>query len=98
MAKTYAKAFYNSKRWKTAQSIYKQMRFGICERCGKPCGTIVHHKIYIDENNINNPEVTLNFDNFELLCQDCHNHEHHSKHKATVDGLRFNAKGELIQI
>ena len=52
----------------------------------------------IDESNINNPEVTLNFDNFELLCQDCHNHEHHSKHKATVDGLRFNAKGELIQI
>lgn len=98
MAKEFAKKFYNSKEWKKTQKLYKQMKYGICERCGKPNGIIVHHKIYIDEVNINNPNITLNFDNLELLCQDCHNHEHHSTHKATVDGLRFNSKGELIKM
>lgn len=98
MAKVWAKKFYNSKRWKDAQRIYKQMKFGICERCGKPNGTIVHHKIYLDETNINNPDIALNFKNFELLCQDCHNHEHQSTYKPTVNGLKFNEKGELIKL
>lgn len=97
MAKVFAKSFYNSKRWKDTQRIYKQMKFGICERCGQPNGTIVHHKIYLDETNINNPDIALNFNNLELLCQDCHNHEHHSTHKPTVNGLRFNSNGELVK-
>lgn len=97
MAKEFAKSFYNSKRWKNTQHIYKQMKLGICERCGKPNGTIVHHKIYLNETNINNPHIALNLGNLELLCQDCHNHEHHSKYKPTVNGLHFNAHGELIK-
>lgn len=98
MAKKFAKKFYNSASWKKAQAVYRAMKYGICERCGSPNGTIVHHKIHIDESNIDDVNVTLNFDNFELLCQDCHNHEHHSTHKATVNGLRFNSKGELIKV
>lgn len=42
-------------------------------------GYIVHHKCYIDTTNIYNPDITLNFDNLELLCLDCHNKEHFSK-------------------
>ena len=98
MAKEFAKSFYNSKRWKDIQRIYKQMKFGICERCGRPNGTIVHHKVYLDETNINNPDIALNPNNLELLCQDCHNHEHHATRKATASGLQFNSKGELIKI
>ena len=53
-------------------------------------GYIVHHKSYIDMNNIYNPDITINFDNLELLCIDCHNKEHFSNNM-------FNADGELIE-
>lgn len=49
-------------------------------------GYIVHHKCYLDMSNIYNPEVTLNFDNLELLCMDCHNKEHFEKNDFTFDG------------
>lgn len=52
-------------------------------------GYIVHHKSYINESNIFNPEVTLNFDNLELLCLDCHNKEH-------LTSNEFNPSGEVI--
>lgn len=48
----------------------------LCERClskgiVKPA-EIVHHKIELNPSNINNPDVTLNFDNLEAVCRDCH--------------------------
>lgn len=98
MARLFAKSFYNSKRWQDTQRIYKQSKFGICERCGRPCGTIVHHKIHLDETNINDPNITLAFDNLELLCIDCHNQEHIKKYKPTREGLQFTATGELIKV
>lgn len=39
-------------------------------------GDIVHHKNHIRVDNIYDPEVTINFENLELLCIDCHNKEH----------------------
>ena len=49
-------------------------------------GEIVHHKIYIGYKNIYNPNVTLNFNNLELLCRDCHNKEHFAQNEFTDDG------------
>lgn len=73
------------------------MRFGICERCGSPNGTEVHHKIILNEDNINNPQITLNFDNLELLCQTCHAKHHNSKYSPTRDDVCFNEFGDLIK-
>ena len=42
-------------------------------------GSICHHKKYITPWDINNPDVTLNMDNLECLCQECHNQEHSAK-------------------
>ena len=98
MARLFAKSFYNSKQWRDTQRVYKQSKFGICERCGQPRGTIVHHKIHLDETNIDNPDITLNFANLELVCIDCHNAEHIKKYKPTVAGLQFNSMGELIKV
>ena len=75
--KPYAKRFYKSEAWQRTRNAYFKKRFGICERCGAP-GAIVHHKIYLNPRNINDPKVSLNFDNLELLCMDCHNKEHFS--------------------
>lgn len=96
MAKDYAVKFYKSKAWKRVRQAYFNSQFGLCERCGEP-GEIVHHKTYITPENIHDPEITLNFNNLELLCQDCHNKEHHSK-PLTREGLTFDNKGNLIKM
>lgn len=58
---------------------------GLCERCLKKGlivpGEIVHHKVYISPDNINDPAITLNPNNLELLCRDCHAEEHTDRRK-----------------
>lgn len=67
--------FYNSSIWKKTRKAYKLYRMNICERCNG-IGYFVHHKKYIDAKNVNDSNITLNFDNLELLCKECHNKEH----------------------
>lgn len=95
MAKEWAQAFYRSKAWVTCRIGYMLSQNYVCERCGDTA-KICHHKTWLTAENITNPRVTLNWDNLEAVCQDCHNIEHHSTN-ATADGLTFNSKGELIQ-
>lgn len=65
----------------------------ICERCEEPA-KIVHHKTHLNRSNINNPAVTLSWDNLEALCQDCHNKEHHKK--KTALRYRYDEEGNII--
>lgn len=70
----------------------------MCERCKargiyKP-GYIVHHKEYITPGNINNPNITLNLDNLEYVCEDCHNKEHKAAH--TPMRYQYDANGNLL--
>lgn len=97
MARKFAKPFYNSKAWKNCQKAYKAYRLGICERCGSPEGTEVHHKIMLNEYNINDASITLNFDNLELLCQTCHAKHHNRKHGFCRDDVCFNEFGDLVK-
>ena len=90
-----AKRFYWSGAWKKCRASYIQSVFGLCERCNKP-GDIVHHKIYIDHSNVNDPSITLNHDNLEYLCQTCHNREHFEKYSPTRDDVMFDEFGNLI--
>lgn len=76
--KDYAESFYLSKSWRSTRNAYYKSKCGLCERCGR-AGDIVHHKKYITPKNIRDPQVTLNWANLELLCQDCHNKQHTSK-------------------
>ncbi|MBU9724135.1 MULTISPECIES: HNH endonuclease [Bacillaceae] len=100
MAKEYAKKFYKSVAWRKCRDAYFASQFGLCEgdKCNNP-GKIVHHVEYITPENISDPNITLNFDNLELLCQDCHNREHHGSGEEVVrDGLEFNQYGELVEV
>lgn len=87
---------YHTVAWRRLRRYYYTRVHGICERCGKP-GDIVHHKIPIDESNVNDPSITLSVSNLELLCHSCHNREH----KLSVDSVRedvvFDESGNLIQ-
>lgn len=97
MAQKFAKSFYNSKAWKDCQRAYKTFRMGICERCGRAEGTEVHHKIMLNESNINDPNVSLNFNNLELLCKTCHAQHHNSKYTFTRNDVMFDEFGDLVK-
>lgn len=83
--------FYKSRKWQKTQALYKMSQHNLCERCGK-IGVIVHHKEHITSENIWQPDITLNFDNLELLCRECHNKEHF---KSKSD-FNFDNNGNLI--
>ena len=98
MAKEWAEWFYKSKAWIECRESYYISQHGICERC-QGAGLIVHHKIYLTPENINNTNITLNWDNLELVCQRCHNQEHHGGDEdMTAEGLTFNQWGELVNV
>lgn len=49
-------------------------------------GTVAHHRRYLRPDNIHDPNITLNWDNLECLCADCHANEHALKYnKITFD-------------
>ena len=78
--KDFAQSFYKSKRWQSTRRAYLASVGGLCERCLKKGlyrpAVIVHHKVYIAPENINNPEITLNWANLEAVCRECHEDEH----------------------
>lgn len=86
------RSFYKSKEWKQCREGYLLKVNGRCERClAKGLhvpAKIVHHKIWLSEENYRDPEVSLNFENLEALCQRCHNEEHFESEKrwTIVDG------------
>lgn len=77
MAKKFAKKFYNSKAWKNVRYAYIVERInidgGMCEHCHERMGYIVDHKIELTPDNINDTDISLNSDNFQYLCLECHN-------------------------
>lgn len=89
MAQDFAKSFYSSKRWQDCRNAYAKRAHYLCENCLRKViyrpGEIVHHKIEISPTNIYNPEVTLNFDNLEHVCRECHA----ELHKKSTKGRRY---------
>lgn len=79
--KEFAKKFYKSRAWQSTRLAYLKSVGGLCERCLKrglyKPAEIVHHKVYIDEQNINDPAVTLSWTNLEAVCRECHEDEHY---------------------
>ena len=85
--------FYRSDDWHLARAIKICSANGLCEKCGAP-GKEVHHIIRLTINNVDNPSISLNQDNLILLCNDCHNKEHHRFGKKKV--YKFDKDGNLV--
>ena len=96
MAKDYAKSFYHSRRWKDTQAAFMTSRCYVCERCGS-VARIVHHKVYITPQNINDVHITLSWDNLEALCMDCHTNEHLAG-GICAEGLSFDENGDIAPL
>lgn len=102
MAKEFAKSFYNSKAWKKCRDSYIAERImvdgGMCEECHEEIGFIVHHKILLTPENINNPEIALNHKYLKYDCKQCHDRE--EQHFITEKKRRygFDKNGKVVPI
>lgn len=100
-----ADAFYHSMSWKKCRAAYIAERIaidgGMCEVCRENLGYIVHHKIWIDETNIQNPDITLNHNNLRFECLYCHNLEEKDgniKFPERKNKYVFDNKGNIVPI
>ena len=83
--------FYKSPAWLAARELKIVSVNSLCERCGG-VGQEVHHKERLTVDNVNDSSISLNQDNLELLCRDCHNKEH--KRFSKID--RFDKLGNMV--
>lgn len=56
--KEWAKSFYLSAAWENTRAAYLMSQDFICERCGEPA-KIVHHKRWLNRDNINDTDNNL---------------------------------------
>lgn len=87
----YAETFYKSFAWQQCRDSYARSVGYLCEECGA-AGEIVHHIKHITPDNINDPNITLGFDNLQLLCRDCHA----KKHKKNNRRYRVDSAGRVV--
>lgn len=96
----FAHKFYASVAWENCRAAYRRYRGGMCERCAARGlivpGTQVHHKTRLTPNNINDPRITLSFENLELLCDDCHAAEH-AERERTKRRWRVDKSGSVLE-
>ena len=88
--KEYAKKFYKGTKWNRCRASYIAERIaidgGVCEECHEALGYIVHHKVPITPDNISNADITLNHENLEYVCKNCHD---------KFEGHGLNKKGHM---
>ena len=94
----YAEKFYKSPAWKTTRAAYFAAHRGLCEICLRQGmyqpGEIVHHKTHLTPDNINDPKVSLNWDNLQLVCRECHARLHDAKKRR----YKFDQYGRLVTL
>lgn len=96
MARDFAKKFYASTNWiHTRDSVIAEC-FGICERCHIRPAEIVHHIIWLNASNINDPSISLSRDNLLAVCRECHA-EIHLGTSSTTEETMFDDEGNLIR-
>jgi len=112
MAREFSKSFYRSKEWKAVRQYVLMRDKYLCCKCGKPANE-VHHKIVLNESNINNKDVILNPNNLISLCKECHFDTHkidkatgirkhlestgQAKHELDIELYMFDENGFLIE-
>ena len=93
--------FYTLQVWRHCRKEFAKSKRLMCERClangiievgSKERPLEVHHKIPLTAENVNDPEVSLNWNNLELLCKSCHDMERKRKEKR----YRFDEYGNMI--
>lgn len=85
----FAKEFYKGTEWKKCREAFVKSKRGLCEKCLEKgiynAGYIVHHITHLTPQNINDPSVSLSWDNLMLLCADCHAEIHRRQKRYSFD-------------
>lgn len=85
----FAEHFYNSVQWKNVRNNYWH-KHPLCEDClekGLISPTeIIHHKVELSPQNINDSNITLNENNLRAVCRKCHG-KHHRRRRYKTDEL-----------
>ena len=97
--------FYISKAWRDLSYNLKIAAGGKCNRCGEVFADfsqlIGHHEEELTEDNVDNPEISLNPELIEIICFGCHNKEHRrfgNKHNVyIVWGSPLSGKTSLVR-
>ena len=103
--------FYNSKVWQDVRKNVWLKQNLLCNRCHKPVYVdgisdyipkekrvigIVHHIEYLNDYNVYDTNITINTDNLEGLCKECHEKEHDRPQSIRNDYM-FDENGNLIK-
>lgn len=100
MSRDFATSFYNSSAWKKARQVCLSKNHGICQICKKAFPSkdlIVHHRVHLTPDNINDVNITLNQDNLMCICHDCHN-TIHGKTDDLNKTFVFDDDGNIVDI
>lgn len=105
MAQEFAKPLYTSQAWITLRFNLIIERGPKCQRCGRimidTSKIVGHHITALTPVNINDVNITLNPNNVELICFDCHSKEHRrfcsNRHKVyIIYGSPCSGKSTLV--
>ncbi|MBR1623310.1 MAG: HNH endonuclease [Pseudobutyrivibrio sp.] len=103
MAKPELKWFYNGSEWRhpvTGARIRALMRDHFtCQLCGTRA-TEVHHLTELTVDNVKDKNISLNLDNLQSLCSDCHKKitkEEHNLIKNDCDSEYFFDENGFLQ-
>ena len=105
----FAKPFYKSRAWQGARELVMTRAKGLCERCAEKGeltpAEVVHHVTPLTEENVNDPEISLNPDNLMALCHDCHTEVHQQLGIGAMNGrkveeprVRFDSEGNVMPL
>lgn len=108
MAKDFARALYKSRDWENVRKVVIDRAHGLCEECMEhgrlTPGSIVHHKIPLTPDNINDRNVTLNPDACMYVCKECHEEIHAALGVGSLAGhgryeprVGFDEMGNVVQ-
>ena len=94
--KDFARSFYSSKAWQHTRTAYAKSKGNLCEVClakglFNPA-EIVHHKIELTPANINDPSITLDWNNLQCVCRECHADIHDRRQRR----YRFDELGRVV--
>ena len=103
------KPFYKSAAWKRVRGKVWDRAHGLCERCadkgeGKPA-EVVHHRIPLNDFNVEDPDIALNPDRLVALCHGCHTEVHQLLGIGALNGhppeeprVGFDDEGNVVRL
>lgn len=80
--------FYSTTAWANCRESYLKSVGGLCEMCKEKGlitpAEIVHHKTHITAENIDDPNITLSYDNLLAVCRKHHGELHGTPRRYTI--------------